>query len=58
MINVFRSDESKSRLARYRIVVKGESASKSSVTVLDANGQPETSDTVKAIRETLLKDLQ
>lgn len=58
MINVFRSDESKSRLARYRIVVKGESASKSSLTVLDANGQPETSDTVKAIRETLLKDLQ
>lgn len=58
MINVFRSDESKSRLARYRIVVKEESTGKSSLTVLDANGQPEVSDTVKAIRETLLKELQ
>jgi outer membrane protein assembly factor BamC len=58
MLNVFRSDESKSRLARYRIVVKGESAGKSSLTVLNANGQPETSETVNAIRQTLLKDLQ
>ena len=58
MLDVFRSDDSKTRLARYRIVVKEESQGKSSLTVLNSNGQPETSDTVKAIRETLLKELQ
>jgi outer membrane protein assembly factor BamC len=58
MLDVFRSDESKTRLARYRIVVKEESQGKSTLAVLNANGQPENSDTVKAIRETLLKDLQ
>ena len=58
MLDVFRSDDSKTRLARYRIVVKEESAGRSALTVLNSNGQPETSDTVKAIRETLLKELQ
>ena len=58
MLDVFRSDESKTRLARYRIVVKEESAGKSTLTVLNSNGQPEASDTVKAIREALLKELQ
>jgi len=58
IVNVFRSDDSKTRLARYRIVVKGESPSQSSLAVLNANGQPEDSDTAKAIRETLLKELR
>lgn len=58
MVNVFRSDDSKTRLARYRILVKGESDNRSSLTVLNANGQPETSDTAKTIREALLKELQ
>lgn len=58
VVDVFRSEDSKTRLARYRIVVKGDSNNQSSLTVLNASGQPETSDTVKAIRETLLKELQ
>lgn len=58
VLDVFRSDESKTRLARYRIVVKEEAPGKSALTVLNSNGQPETSDTVKAIREALLKELQ
>jgi outer membrane protein assembly factor BamC len=58
MVDVFRSEDSKTRLARYRLMVKGDSNTQSSLTVLNANGQPETSDTVKAIRETLLKELR
>jgi len=58
VLDVFRSEDSKTRLARYRIVVKEEAAGRSTLTVLNANGQPETSDTAKAIRETLLKELQ
>jgi outer membrane protein assembly factor BamC len=58
MMDVFRSEDSKTRLARYRILVKGEADNRSSLTVLNANGQPETSDTAKAIREALLKELQ
>jgi outer membrane protein assembly factor BamC len=57
-LDVFRSDESKTRLARYRIVVREESAGKTSLTVLDSNGRPEDSDTVRAIRSALLKELQ
>lgn len=57
-LDVFRSDESKTRLARYRIVVKEESVGKTSLTVLDSNGRPEDSETVRAIRGALLKELQ
>ncbi len=58
MMDVFRSDDSKTRVARYRIVVKEESAGKSTLTVLDTNGRVEDSSTVTAIREALLKELQ
>jgi len=39
-------------------VVKEEAAGKSVITVLDANGRAEESDTVRAIRAALLKELQ
>lgn len=58
MVDALRSEDSKTRLARYRLVVKGDSNTQSSLTVLNASGQPEISGTVKAIRETLLKELQ
>lgn len=58
MLDVFRSDDGKSRLARYRIVVKQETPGQSTLTVLNANGQPEDSATVTAIRESLLRELR
>ncbi|MFZ9429333.1 MAG: outer membrane protein assembly factor BamC [Burkholderiaceae bacterium] len=58
LFDAFRSDDSKTRVARYRIVVKEEAAGKSVITVLDANGRAEESDTVRAIRAALLKELQ
>lgn len=57
MLNIFRSEDSKSRLARYRIVVKEEAAGKSALTILDSNGQKEDSTTVRDIRNALLKEL-
>lgn len=54
----FRSDETKARLARYRIVVKEEAGGKSTIGVLNANGQAETSESTKQMLETLLRELR
>lgn len=56
--NIFRSDDSKSRLARYRIALKAEGASRSTVSVLNVNGQPETSPAAKQMTELLLRELR
>lgn len=54
----FRSDESKAKLARYRIVVKEEAGGKSTVGVLNANGQAESSENTKQMLEALLRELR
>lgn len=56
--NIFRSDDSKTRLARYRIVLKGEGTSRSTVSILNVNGQPETSPAAKQMTDLLLRELR
>ena len=58
MMNIFRSDDSKTRLARYRIVVKGEGENRSVISVLNQSGQPESSAAAKQVAEVLLKELR
>ena len=59
IFDVFRSDDSKTRLARYRIVLKAEGDSRSVATVLNSNGQPEASNAlVKQMLELLVKELR
>lgn len=58
VLNVFRSDDSKAKLSRYRIQVRADGDTKSLITVLNTNGQVESSATARAIADALFKELR
>lgn len=58
VLNIFRSDDSKVRLARYRIVLKGDGESRSTLSVLNQSGQPDSSAAARQVIDLLLKELR